>query len=107
MIYAFERPDGAVVEEWSPMAEAVPIGEMKLIDGVACRRLASLPEPSVEREVRFTTYQYPEGWPYAKHWETKPDGTRGFPQFHSRSELRECLARANHNGEGVGWDGRL
>lgn len=90
---------GEMIEMFSPMSEAVPIGEKVESGGRWLIRVPSSPEQSNVPNVYFTSHQMPQNYKFAKTFDSF-----GAPVFSSKRALDECLARANHAGEGWGWN---
>jgi hypothetical protein len=95
---------GERYEVYMPASECVPIGEAYTADGRTGIRMPSIPQQVNVPVVCFTSRQLPDGYPYAKRWETLPDGKKGSPQFATKHEMQECVAKANAHGECLQWD---
>lgn len=105
MCYQFrDEQSGAILERYMGMGEAVEVGAT--IDdpertGYRITRLASHTQSVVIPNIHFVSHQLPQGYKYAKKFDEW-----GSPCFDSKRELDECVARANHEGEHLSWDGK-
>lgn len=88
-IYQFETPEGQIVEEHLPMAEAPPIGEYHVINGITCRRVCERKQFDPKPDRRHVALNLPKNWKYAKRFDEQ-----GHPVFTSKREIDETVARA-------------
>ncbi len=87
------------VELYLPV-DTCRIGDTHFDEGRELVRIASRPQQVNEKPIYFTSMQLPQHWPYAKHFDSW-----GSPQFSSKKELNESLAKAVDHGEHYSWDG--
>lgn len=98
-LYEFrDAQTGEPVELYLPV-DSCRIGDQYLDGDRVLIRVPSLPEQSNVPNVHFTAHQMPQHYKYAKTFDEF-----GAPVFSSKRALDECLARANHAGEGWKWD---
>lgn len=100
MLYLFRAADGTLLEREYPVGKAPLIGKSIRVGGIRYTRVPSLGATAIPNNIdHMTSVQLPLKWKYAKSWDAK-----GQPRFQNMGEVREAMARANHDGERVGWD---
>lgn len=97
--YTFENNKGERRAFVYAMAEAPRIGDTVFRDGRVWRRVPDWVYRDARRDICFTSKQLPLHWPFAPRHNEK-----GEPQFASKREVTEALARAKDAGEPVDWD---
>lgn len=93
-IYEYERlSDGQIVEEFRPMAEAVPLGDVAEVGGEPCRRILSQHHRSPLKSWEFIGYSMdPAKIEWAPNWHTDEQGNR-WPAFRSRKDVQDFCDR--------------
>lgn len=95
--YEFEDREGRYVALDLPIGTAPLIGTSRRIGGRVLTRIPSRPiKPKVAPNVGFSSLSLPLNWPYAPRHNEKGEAV-----FHSKREVSESLARAQHDGEKV------
>ena len=88
-VYRYESEAGAWFEEFAHMSEAPAIGALVVREGVEYRRIPSRIGAAVKADTHFTSKSLPRNWPYAKR-----HNAQGQPQFGSKAEVTEAVARS-------------
>ena len=107
MIYQYRTPDGRLIDdpEDVSMHDAPKIGSKKLIGGVLCERVASLPQVDCgpATKVSFPFHQCAPWYEPARKAGCAflDDGT---PMVEGKRQLDEVIARASHAGDEWTWN---
>lgn len=95
--YEFEAADGSRILETMRMSDAPKFGARIRRNGKTYVRVPSRPgSVKVAPNVGFSSISLPLNWPYAPRHDAD-----GQAVFHSKREVSEALARAQHGGEKV------
>lgn len=95
--YEYKAPSGRTYDRYHVAGHAPATA---WINGEKCERVFSVPQVVTKETIAsVTSSSLPKGWKYA------PDhDAEGRPRFKGRREIREAVAKANDEGEGVHYD---